>query len=207
MICVERPPAGATAGTIVLLHGRGADERDLQPLLSALDPDRRLRGITVGGPLAFPAGGRAWYVIDRVGHPDPATFAATYTELAAFLDDELALDWSTTVVGGFSQGAVMAYALGLGPVRPVPAGVLAMSCFLPTVPGWAPDLSSRSDLHVAHVHGTGDPIISVEFARAARATIQAGGLPLLYREFPGGHQVDPDVLPELAAWVAARTGG
>jgi phospholipase/carboxylesterase len=199
-----READGESRGTLVLLHGRGADEHDLLPLLGVLDPAKRLRGITVGGPLALPPGGRHWYAVHRVGFPDPATFDPTYAQLGAFLDDELGLDWSRTVVGGFSQGGVMSYALGLGTGRPVPAGILAMSCFVPQSDHWRADLGSRPGLHVAHVHGEHDPVIGVSFAREARALLEAGGLPLLYREFPGAHHVDPRLLPDLAAWLAER---
>jgi phospholipase/carboxylesterase len=204
VIHVVREAAGEAAGTIVLLHGRGADEHDLLPLLGVLDPKRRLRGITVGGPLALPPGGRHWYAVYEVGHPDPATFDPTYAELTGFLDDELGLDWSTTVVGGFSQGGVMSYAVGLGASRPVPAGILAMSCFIPRSEHWRPDFAGRPALPVAHVHGVADPVIGVEFGRDAREQIEAAGLPLLYRESPGGHHVDPRLLVELADWLAQR---
>jgi len=199
-----READGEARGTLVLLHGRGADEHDLLPLLGVLDPKRRLRGITVGGPLSLPPGGKHWYAVPRVGFPDPDSFRGTYEALGALLDDELGLDWSRTVIGGFSQGGVMSYALGLGPGRPVPAGLLAMSSFVPTVDGWAPELATRPGLHVAHVHGAEDPVIPVAFAREAKATLEAAGLPLLYREFPGGHHVDPRLLPELADWLADR---
>ena len=203
---VVREAEGEARGTIVLLHGRGADEHDLLPLLGVLDPKRRFRGITLGGPLTMPPGGKHWYAVHRVGWPDPATFDPTYAEVCAVLDEELAIDWSTTVIGGFSQGGVMSYALGLGPGRPVPAGIMAMSCFLPRFEDdhWAPDFASRPELPIAHVHGTGDPVIGVEFGRDAKERVEAAGLPLLYREFPGGHHVDPRVLAELADWVAAR---
>ena len=49
-----RQPAGAPAGALVLLHGRGADEHDLFPLLDLLDPERRLLGVTPRGPLSLP---------------------------------------------------------------------------------------------------------------------------------------------------------
>ena len=200
------PPPTQAAGTIVLLHGRGADEHDLLPLLGVLDPQRRLRGITVGAPLVMAPGGKHWYAVHRVGHPDPATFAPTYAQLSGFLDDELGLDWSKTVIGGFSQGGAMSYAIGLGVGRPVPAGVLAMSCFIPRLDdgSWEPDFASRPQLPVAHVHGAQDPVIGVEFARDARARLEAAGLPLLYREFPGGHHVDPRLLTGLADWLAQR---
>ena len=207
MIHLIREPAGEARGTLVLLHGRGADEHDLLPLLGVLDPKRRWRGITVGGPLTMEPGGKHWYAVHRVGWPDPATFTPTYEQLTAFLDGELGLDWSRTVIGGFSQGGVMSYALGLGRGRPVPAGILAMSCFLPRFADdepWAPDFAGRPQLPVAHVHGERDPIIGVEFGRDARDRLTDAGLPLLYREFPGGHHVDPRVLVELADWLSRR---
>ena len=203
MIHVIREAAGDAAGTLVLLHGRGADEHDLLPLLGVLDPKKRLRGITVGGPLSLPPGGRHWYAIHRVGFPDPATFTATYSQLTRFLDDDLGLDWERTVIGGFSQGGVMSYAIGLGAGRPRPAGIMAMSSFVPTVEGWEPDLEGRRGLPVIHVHGEADPIITVDFGRAARDLL-APSVDLDYREFPGGHHVDPRLLPELAGWLAAR---
>jgi phospholipase/carboxylesterase len=206
VIHLVREAAGEPEGTLVLLHGRGVDERDLFPLLDVFDSRRRLTGITVGAPLRLPPGpGKHWYVVERVGFPDPETFQATYAELTRFLDEELALDWSRTVIGGFSMGAVMSYAVGLGPERPVPAGVLATSGFIPTVEGWEPDLESRPHLPVAIAHGSADPVISVEFARAARDRLQAPGLPVLYRESDGmGHTIDPRMVPELAEWVQAR---
>ena len=110
------------------------------------------------------------------------------------------------MIGGFSQGGVMSYAVGLGTGRPVPAGILAMSCFLPRFDDgtWEPDFAGRPRLPVAHVHGESDPVIDVGFGRDARDRIAAAGLPLDYREFPGGHHVDPRVLPDLAGWLAAR---
>jgi len=178
VIHVVREADGPPAGTIVLLHGRGADEHDLLPLLGELDPHRRHRGITLGAPMAIPSAGRHWYAVPRVGYPDPASFAATWAELTAFVDDELALDWPTTVIGGFSQGGVMSYASGWEPDGPS-RWILAMSSFIPTVPGWAPDLASRAGLPVAHVHGTLDPVISVAFGRQAKALLEAGGADLL----------------------------
>ncbi len=203
MIHVVREAAGDPAGTLVLLHGRGADEHDLLPLLGVLDPKKRLRGITVGAPLALPPGGKHWYAVHRVGFPDPTTFGPTYRQLTHFLDSDLGVDWSRTLIGGFSQGGVMAYAVGLGTGRPDPAGILAMSCFVPQVEGWEPELTNRERLPVVHVHGERDPIIPVEFGHAARALLEPA-VDFTYREFPGGHNVDPRLLAELAQWVAAR---
>jgi phospholipase/carboxylesterase len=197
----HRVREGAGDGTLVLLHGRGADEHDLFGLFDVLDPKQRLTGITVGGPLRLPPGGKHWYVVPRVGFPEPQTFAATYAALHALLDDELGLDWSKTVVGGFSQGTVMSYALGLGAGRPRPAGILAQSGFIPTVDGWEADLQSRRGMPVLITHGSLDPVISVDFAREARDTLTAAGIDVTYRETPMAHTIDPRVLPDVQRWL------
>jgi phospholipase/carboxylesterase len=199
MIVRERPAAGDARGALVLLHGRGADENDLIPLLDVLDPKRRLDGFCPRGPLALPPGGAHWYVVPRVGYPDPATFGATYAEAAEGLDS---LPHERIVLGGFSQGAVMAYALGLGKGRPRPAALMALSGFIPTVDGWEPDLESPFP-PIAIVHGEYDPVIPVEFARRARALLEEAGARPLYREVPVDHTIDPSVLPELQQVVAA----
>jgi phospholipase/carboxylesterase len=200
MQSLYRPAATDPEGALVLLHGRGADERDLFPLLDILDPDRRLLGATARGPLSLPPGGAHWYVVRRVGYPDPETFNATYPELAGWLDGMLAehgIPPSRTVLGGFSQGSVMSYALGLGPGRPRPAGIMALSGFLPTVEGFDLDLGKAAGLPVAIGHGTHDPVISVEFGRDARDRLVEAGARVTYRESPMSHTIDPSFLREL----------
>ncbi len=105
----------------MLLHGRGADEHDLLPLLEALDPERRLVGVTPRGPLSLPPGGAHWYVVRSIGFPDSGTFHETYDRLSSWFDalpERTGVPIERTVIGGFSQGAVMSYALGLGQRSP-----------------------------------------------------------------------------------------
>ena len=172
-----------------------------------LDPERRLVGITPRGPLSLPPGGAHWYAVARVGFPDHDTFHATYAEVAGWLDEVLADEGvaiERTVVGGFSQGAVMSYALGLGAGRPAPAGVLALSGFVPTVEGFELDPASRAGLPVAIGHGEYDPIIGVEWGREARDRLVEGRLDVTYREYPLPHAVDPGYLAELSrGWLPA----
>ena len=109
-----RPAAGDPEGALVLFHGRGADEHDLFPLLDLLDPERRLLGATARGPLSLPPGGAHWYIVRRVGFPDADTFRSTYEEAGGWVDDLLArhdVRPGDAVLGGFSQGGVMSYAL------------------------------------------------------------------------------------------------
>jgi len=202
-----RPAAGEPEGALILIHGRGADEHDLYPLLDMFDPQRRLVGMTPGGPLSFPPGGRHWYALGGVGTPERETFTATFADLTELLDDRLAehgVGWDRTVLGGFSQGAVMSYAVGLGAGRPLPAGILAMSGFMPSVDGWDLRSDGLQGYPIAIAHGTMDPVISVEFGRAARDRLAAAGADVLYRESPMQHTIDPRVIPDLQAWVRDR---
>jgi phospholipase/carboxylesterase len=201
-----RPAAGEPDGLLVLFHGRGADEHDLFPLLDLLDPERRLVGVTPRGPLALPPGGSHWYALGGLGTPDPATFTATYEVATRWLDELAAstgIQPDRTVLGGFSQGAVMTYALGLGKARPRPAALIALSGFVPTVPGFGLDLAPPLP-PVAIGHGSLDPVIGVEWGRRARVLLEQAGADPLYREYPLPHAVDPRFLVELRPWLAEQ---
>jgi len=202
---LERPAAEEPEGLLVLFHGRGADEQDLYPLLDLLDPERRLFGVTPRGPLSLPPGGAHWYVVREIGYPDPGTFLPTYEAVSGWLDGvwgATGLSAEQTVLGGFSQGAVMTYALGLGRGRPRPAALVALSGFMPTVAGFELDLDPPLP-PVAIGHGTFDDVISVEWGRRARQELETAGAEVLYREYPLPHAVDPRFLVELAPWLRA----
>ena len=202
----RRPAATPQAeGLLILHHGRGADERDLLTLADTLDPQGRLHVVAPRGPLTLPGWpGYHWYRVPRVGFPEPESFHDSFAELAALHDrlwEETGLGPEKTVLGGFSMGCVMSYALGLGPGRPVPAGILAFSGFIPTVEGWEPDLGIRTEMPVFISHGQDDPVIGVDFARNARRRLEGAGLPVHYREFRGGHNIDMPGVGEARAWL------
>jgi phospholipase/carboxylesterase len=207
---LERPAAGDPAGLLILHHGRGSDERDLIALGDALDPARRLHLVTPRGPLTLPgAPGYHWYRVPRVGYPDPDTFRAAFEALADFHDqlwEQTGVLPERTVLGGFSMGTVMSYALGLGAGRPRPGGILAFSGFVPTVEGWSADLSKRTALPVFIAHGRRDPVIDVAFARGASQLLREGGLEVTYHESDVGHQIDPALLPAAITWLGAVLG-
>jgi phospholipase/carboxylesterase len=197
---LERPAAGEPQGTLVLLHGRGADAHDLHSLLDALDPERRLRGLTPQGPLSLPPGGSHWYQLAGIPTPDPDTFWPSFEALSGFLEGLP----EPLVLGGFSQGTVMSWALGLGrgPAKR-PAAIVALSGFMPQVEGLELDLSGLDGFPVAIAHGSLDPVIPVDFSREARRVIEEAGASVLYREAPLPHTIDPAIIPELQAFVAA----
>ena len=201
LTALERNAAGEAAGALVLLHGRGADEHDLYPLLDALDPQRRLDGYTPRGPLSLPPGGAHWYALGGIPTPTKEHFRASLDELSAFVD---ALPHERIVVGGFSQGSVMSYALGLGAGRPRPAALIAMSGFLPRVDGFELDLEPPFPPIVV-AHGTYDPVIPVEYGREARDVLTEAGAAVDYRESPIEHSIDPRIVSLLREVVATAT--
>jgi phospholipase/carboxylesterase len=199
VIVRERPADGDALGALVLFHGRGADENDLFPLLDVLDPERRLHGYTPRGPLSLPPGGAHWYIVPRVGYPDRDTFLASYIALSEWLDG---LPYARVVLGGFSQGCVMALSLSLGAGRPRPLAVCGFSGFIPVVDGWDADLSAPPP--VAYGHGTYDPVIPIEFGRRVRDTLEGAGGELLYQEYPLDHTLDSAFLVAVRDWLQAK---
>jgi phospholipase/carboxylesterase len=204
----ERPADAEAAGLLVLHHGRGTDENDLLSLGDVLDPERRLHVVTPRAPLTLPGWpGYHWYVVPRVGYPDPETFWAAFRALAEFHDElweRTGITPDRTVFGGFSMGSVMSYSLGLSADRPLPAGILAFSGFIPVVEGWEPDLEGRKGMPVFIAHGRRDPVMDISFARQARDLLEGAGLDVEYHESDAGHHIDPAHVPAAVEWVRKR---
>jgi phospholipase/carboxylesterase len=204
LTAVVREAAGEPEGALVLFHGRGADEHDLVPLFDVLDPERRFVGITPRGPLSLPPGGAHWYAVHEIGYPDPSTFLPTYELVGKWLDG-LGFPPERMILGGFSQGAVMSYAMSLGRGRARPAAVLALSGFVPTVEGLELDLEPPLARY-AIGHGTLDPVITVEWGRRARALLEEAGAEVRYAEYPLPHTIHPGFLLQVRDWLTERVG-
>jgi phospholipase/carboxylesterase len=209
LLHLRRPAAAEPEGLLALFHGRGADERDLFPLLDLLDPDRRLLGVTPRGPLSLPPGGAHWYAVHEIGYPDPPTFTDTFARASVWLDGVAAaagIPYERVVIGGFSQGAVMTYALGLGAGRPRPVGMIALSGFVPSVPGFSIELTPPLP-RVAIGHGALDPVISVEWSRRAYDALRDAGADVVFNESPTlAHSIDPRFFRELPGWLTETLG-
>lgn len=208
---LERRAAGEPEGLLVLHHGRGTDERDLLGLADALDPERRLRVVTPRAPLTLPGSpGYHWYLVPRVGYPDPETFQGARDALAELHDrlwEGTGLGPESTVLGGFSMGAVMSHAMALSGDRPPVAGILAFSGFVPVLEGWEPRFDDRRGTRAFIAHGRADPVIEVGFGRRARDVLEAGGLEVEYHESDVAHQIDPSHLARAVAWLGRIVSG
>jgi len=204
---VERPAAGEAEGLLVLHHGRGSNEHDLIGLADIFDPEQRLHVVSPQGPLTV-AGwpGRHWYISQQVGFPEPVSFLETCDRLAQFHQQTQArtgIAPERTVLGGFSMGAVMSFATGLGPGRAAQAGILALSGFIPTVDGWHPDWAGHLNTNVLVAHGQSDPMISFQFALSAREQVAAAGLNLTSLDSMEAHNIAPEHLEPIREWLAS----
>jgi phospholipase/carboxylesterase len=203
---LERPSAGNPDGLLVLHHGRGTSERDLFGLADLLDPEGRLHVVAPRAPLVLEGSpGYHWYLVPRVGYPDHDTFQAARGALAELHDglwERAGIDPSRTVLGGFSMGAVMSYAMALSDDRPPVAGILAFSGFVPVVEDWQPRFDDRQGTRALISHGRRDPIMEVGFAHRARELLETGGLDVEYHESDLGHQIDPVHLSAASRWLA-----
>ncbi len=202
---------GSAERLLVLAHGFGADERDLGGLLPYLDPEGRFVTVLPRGPESAPGTpGFSWFDLTDPGAAREG-FAAAVRALDEVVDDACAengLARGEAIVGGFSQGAGVALALGLGsPEGRRPAGVLALSPFLPgpdVVPTGA-DLAT--DVPVIIQHGTHDPLVPAKRSRDLARTLAAAGVPVVFGEYPMEHQVALESIEVARKWADAVAAG
>jgi thioredoxin 1 len=201
---VVGPPTAARV--LLLVHGFGADERDLGGLLSYLDPEGRFLTVLPRGPVAAPPG-FAWFGPD--GRTDDATFTSSLDALDDLLDEVCAAngkDRADAIVGGFSQGGGLAVALGLRrSPRPHPLGVLAMSPVAPD--GIDYDWDAAASVPVLVQHGTDDPLVPVARSRALASALMDHGVPVVYQEYPMGHAVALEGVQAAKAWLDQVVAG
>ena len=202
---------GEPERVLLLVHGLGADERDLGGLLSYLDPDGRFVTVLPRGPVAAPPG-FAWYEWTGQGALDSAGFQSSLTALDELLDETCAehgLARDESVVGGFSQGAGVTLALALRRSdKPHPAAVLAMS---PALPGLVdvidPDWESAKAMPVLVQHGSEDPLVPVQRSRDLARELESHGVPVVYGEYPMAHQVALESIQQARGWLDAIRAG
>ena len=176
---------------VVMIHGRGADMHDLADLAPMLDPASGCRFVFPNAAKPFepyPGMAMGWTWFDG-WPPEGDSLVESRAEMLRFLD-EIVAKYPTPegklVVGGFSQGALMALDSGLRTTQKL-AGILAMSGGL--YENDLPDLRTHAGLPVFIAHGTADDVVPVTHARRARRLLEDAGLDVTYDEYPMGHQV------------------
>jgi phospholipase/carboxylesterase len=202
-------PAGAGPHpTIIALHGWGASAHDLIGLAPYL-AGGRFQMICPQGDVTVPLGpvanGYGWFPLTGGGQlfDEPAikSAATAIREFVAGVDERYAVDRRKLVLAGFSQGGVMAYLLALSAPERF-AGLVAMSSWLPPpLVAALPPNDARRRLPTLVQHGDQDEIIAVARARQSVETLRGLGVPLTYREYTMGHEINAASLADLSTWL------
>lgn len=197
------PETGAAGPhpTLILCHGRGADEDDLAGLARYLD--ERLMILSVRAPFPFEFGGYTWYDAAPDGTPDVPRFRESHERLSTFIDDALRLypvDHNKVFVLGFSMGAAMSLVEALS--RPqLFRGVCINSGYLPQQEIVEYRREALPSLNILLAHGTEDPVIPVERARQTKAALERLGVRPHYTEYRMGHEISDASLGAIVEWM------
>jgi phospholipase/carboxylesterase len=200
---------GTAAGTVIWLHGLGADAHDFEPIVPLLSLDQPLKFVFPNAPVrpvTINAGMemRAWYDIDPgaplAGEADIRESAAAIQALAdAEVESGTPVD--KIVLAGFSQGGVIALQVGLRAESRF-AGIMALSTYVHDHEHIADEVSFASiDTPVFMAHGLADPMIPIARAVTSREALTALNYQVEWHEYGMGHQVCPEEIEHIAAWL------
>jgi thioredoxin 1 len=189
---------------LVLMHGIGSNEQDLPQLAPYLDPDGTYVIVSPRAPYAY-GPGFAWFKFET-----PGTITSSLDAIDDVIDsslDQYGMRRDEMVIGGFSQGAAMSLVMVFRDAAKRPAGVLAMSGFLPPLPGSTP-LDYSGDLPpVLMQHGTDDPVVPVDRARASVEELKSHGVAVQFRTYPMEHNVSQESAKDARDWLAQIARG
>jgi len=211
---------GGDGPLVVLLHGFGAPADDLVPLAGPLRAPAGTRFAFPAAPIALElwAGARAWWMIDLaryeavwtggdlrpLSEDEPPGLADARRAIDAMLDElqgELAVAGSRILLGGFSQGAMLACDVALRSDRPLAGLVLLSGTFL-CRSIWTKRMPARRDLPVFQSHGHSDPLLPFSLADDLKDSLSAAGFAVDWHPFAGGHEIPPPVLAGLSDFVS-----
>lgn len=198
-------------GSVIWLHGLGADGRDFEPVVPELRlpsdlplrfvfPHAPVRPVTINGGMAM----RAWYDIlslDTQGRADAEGVHQSTALLEALIDREIerGIEPGRIVVAGFSQGGAIAINAVLHS-RLKLAGLMALSTYIP-IPGELAASSGNRELPVFMAHGSFDPMIQMQWGRGSAESLAAAGFTVEWHDYPMAHAVCPDEINDIRAWL------
>ena len=199
-------------GSVIWLHGLGADGHDFEPIVPelALPADLRLRfvfphapvrPVTVNGGMSM----RAWYDIlslDGEGRADADGIRESSAMLEGLIDREIerGVDVGRIVIAGFSQGGAIAIHTMLQTQHAV-AGMMALSTYL-ALPGDLEHAASRKDLPIFMAHGSLDAMLPMQWGRASADKLIAAGYSVEWHEYPMAHAVCPQEIAAISTWLS-----
>lgn len=202
------------------MHGFGAPGTDLVPLARVMDVDGDVRFVFPEAPSALPpqyGAGRAWWMLDMermqrammMGMPrdlseeHPDGLAGVRAQVESLLDavrDELGVADERVVLGGFSQGAMLACDVALHTERPF-AGLALLSGSLLAKDWWLPKMESRAGMRVFQSHGRQDSVLAFSGGEGLRDALVTGGADVEFHPFQGGHEIPMPILDGLSKFI------
>lgn len=210
---VEIAPKSAHRYTVIWMHGLGADGHDFEAIVPELRlpdglgirycfPNAPVRPVTINGGMAM----RAWYDIVEMSlerQVDKAGIAESSASILNLIHREIAggLPSENILLAGFSQGGVIALDSGLKCPHRL-AGILALSCYLPTWPEIIPALSEANrSLPIMMAHGSFDNVVTRESGRTAFEALTSIGYSVVWKEYPMAHSVCPEEVGDIADFI------
>lgn len=218
---------GGTGPLVALLHGYGAPGEDLVPIARQLAVAPDVRFAFPAAPLSLEPNlppdmsGRAWWHLDMaelqravmLGDWNalktrvPAGLGVARAAVEGFveaLESELGVTRDRLILGGFSQGAMLATDFTLRAAKP-PAGLAILSGSLICRDEWLPLMPARKGLPVVQSHGRSDPVLSYQLAEELRQELETAGLLVNFVPFAGGHGIPNGALEALSALIRQVT--
>lgn len=210
---VELTTGNDIAGSVIWLHGLGADGYDFVPVVRELQalgapaaryvfPHAATMPVTINGGAVM----RAWYDIlgvDLVRREDEKGIRASQLQVEALIAREVerGIARSRVVLAGFSQGGAIALQTGLRQSEPL-AGVIALSCYLPLADAFATERAAASAATPIFMgHGTSDPIVPLARGAASRDALKAAGHAVEWHQYPMPHSVNEQEIHDIAAFL------
>ncbi len=211
---------GGRGPAVILLHGFGAPGDDLVPLADYMAVPKGTRFLFPEGPLSLSFGygdARAWWLIDMARiEADRAAgrvrdlsgevprglppVRETFEQFLQQLPKALSIDFGKTVIGGFSQGAMLSCDTVMRTAMPF-AGLVQLSGTLIAQQDWRPTVGKRLGLPVFQSHGMQDPILPYVMAERLRDELAKTGLAVEWHSFRGGHEIPEPVLTGLSTFI------
>ncbi len=198
---------GGADRLLFLMHGYTAEQHHLASYVPLVDPDERFTAIAPRGPIDMPDGdGAGWWHIDLdTFEHDFSQFVPSLTTLEAFVAEEAdraGVPLERCVLGGFSQGGFLSLALAGKPDAPAYAGVWAICCGVPAVPGLETDLSRGGGRPALFQWGTKDPVIGPDQPREVIAALDDGGWDLRHHAYDMAHSQTIEMMVDARDWLA-----
>jgi phospholipase/carboxylesterase len=214
---VEMETGATPTGSVIWLHGLGADGHDFEPIVPELQlpealrlrfvfPHAAVRPVTVNGGMQM----RAWYDIvslDRDGPSDEDGIRQSGAILQGLIDKEIqrGIPANRIVVAGFSQGGAIAIHAALRCTEKL-GGLMALSTYLPLPEFFDAEVVNNAelnntDLPIFMAHGSFDPVLPMPLGQASYEQLSNAGFDVQWHEYPMAHAVCAEEIRDIRTWL------